>query len=121
MALLIKMLRESAVYWPPVGIDPYGKPMFGAPIQITCRWEESNDEVLSADGEKTLSRARVFVGQDVQVRGMLFEGKLEQVVDQVNPLNNTDIFGTPQAFKIIKYDRLPDLKARRFLRTAYLT
>ena len=90
-------------------------------MEVRCRWEDSSDEVLNEDGEKTISRARIFVGQDVQVRGILFQGQLVTVTDQLNPYNNRDILGTPLAFRIIKFERLPDLKSRRFLRTAYVT
>lgn len=121
MALLVRMLRQYAVYWPPAGLDNFGKPQYGTPIEIKVRWEDCNTEVLSAEGEKTLSNAKVYANlNDLQVRGMLLLGRLSTITDWTNPLGNRDFFGTPLARRIIKFEKMGDLKVKHFLRVAYV-
>lgn len=125
MALLVRMLKQQAVYWAPASVDHFGKLQYAAPITVKVRWEDTNNEVLTADGEKTISAARVFANlNDLQLRGVLLllpKGQgLSYIQDQNNPFNNTDSFGTPLARRIIKFDKMPDLKNRNYLRIAYL-
>lgn len=101
-------------------MDQFGKPVLAAPIELTCRWEDTIEEVLSVDGEKTLTKAKVFVGQDVANRGVMIKGELGTITDQINPYNNVDTFGTPLAHRIIRYTSTPDIKYRKIVRIAYL-
>lgn len=121
MALLVRMLRQFAAYWAPLSVDQFGKPTYAAPIEIRVRWEDGQNEVLSTDGEKTLSTAKVFANlNDLAPRGVLVLGRLATVTDQANPWNNRDSLGNTLARRIIRAENLPDLKSRRFLKTYYV-
>lgn len=73
---------DTAVYWPPVGQDNYGQYTYGPPIQIKCRW--TNLEIRD-DSTETI---KVFTLYAVQPHGILLHGKLSNVIDASNPLNN---------------------------------
>ncbi len=121
MGLISSMLKQTCVYWPlgntesgGMSHDAYGKPIYSEPVEISCRWEEKTEKYLNAKGEEVLSNAVVFVAQDVQLSGVLMLGTLDDITDEVNPLENSG------AFSIQRFEKLPDLKAREFLRKAFL-
>ena len=136
MSLIRRMLRSQVTYWSNIGNNAQGQPIFGSPITLRSRWEDCNEELLMPDGSKELSRARVFVGNqvinpttlqnipdsfvEVALRGMMFNGLPAQLKDIRNPLNNMNSLGNLSVFKIIKVDKLPNLKYREYLRTIWI-
>lgn len=113
MRLLVKMLKQTAIYWAPSGTDRYGQPEWAAPIEIQCRWEDVTENMQKADGETFQTKATVYVSQDVAVNGMLKQGDL---VSSTNPNPRLE----SNTREIAQFDKLPTLKATKFLRTAYL-
>lgn len=122
MSIITKMLKQKAVYWPPESVDSsgddfdnYGQPQVSVdPIEIDCRWEDVAQEFIDSEGTAQVSRSVVYVSQDVEVGGILMSGNLVDVIDAVNIKEN------PNAWEIRRFDKLPNLKATKFLRTAYL-
>ena len=114
MSIITKMLKQKAVYWAPSGLDEFGQPTWGSPVEISVRWEDKHEQFMDDDGERQLSRALVFVSQDVEVKGVLLLSVLDGSVIQDDPKANQD------AWEIRKYDRLPNFKATEFLRSAFL-
>ena len=122
MSIIEKMLKATCVYWAlksnesgGVDYDDYGQPQHTDPIEITCRWEDRNEEFIDAKGTTRLTQAVVYVGQDVEVAGMLYNGSLAELPSGY--ITPRDIDG---AWEIQRFDKLPDLKYRRYLRTVYL-
>lgn len=129
MALLTTMRRQNAIYWPPEQSDSYGRPGFGNLVELVrvvatginyrVRWKDEIVEFIDSAGTTVRSKARVYVpqlpdGTDVQVGGFLWLGDLADLADQINPTAN------PGASEIRRFDKNPDFKATKFLRTAYL-
>ena len=115
MSIITKMLKGTAVYWAPIGRDKYGQPTWtSSPVQIKVRWQDVHEEFMDAEGDRQISIAKVFVGQDVVVKGVLLRGDLTSSVDQDDPKANDD------AWEIRKFNRLPNFKETEFLRTAFL-
>ena len=114
MGILTKMLRQEASYWALVGFSQYGQPEYADPVEITCRWEDVNEEFIDAQGTRQMSHAMVYTDRDVTVGGVLMLGELESPVNEGDPKRNTG------AWEIKRFDKLPTLKATKFLRTAYL-
>jgi hypothetical protein len=116
------MLKQKAVYWPPQSsessgddFDDFGQPLVSLdPIEIDCRWEDVSQEFIAANGTNQVSRALVYVGQDVTVGGILMLGELVDIIDPVNIKTN------PNTWEIKRFDKLPNLKNTKYLRTAYL-
>jgi len=116
MRILKKMLKQKAVYWElsTLEFDDYGQPILSSPVEIDCRWEDIGEEFLDKKGTLQLSRARVYVDRDVEIGGVLMLGELGSGVDEDNPKENDN------AWEIRRFEKLPTLKATKFLRTVYL-
>jgi len=117
MRLITKMLKQWAVYWSlsSTEVDAYGQPTYGTYVEIRCRWQAHNEEVLNEQGVLKTSKAKVYVASDVDVGGVLWQGRLVDV-----PTSTTEPKKNADAFEIIRFDKMPDLKCKQFLRTAYL-
>jgi hypothetical protein len=114
MRLLKTMRKDDAVYWAPVGIDDSSNPTWAAPIDLKVRWEDSDQVIQTAKGEQVTSSAMVFVGQDVKLGGVLWQGTVAALTDSANPFNNEG------AGEILKFDKVPTFKGDDFERVAYL-
>ncbi len=121
MGIITKMRKQTAVYWAPgseesggADFDEYGKPLYASPVEIDCRWEDVAEEFIDAKGTLATSRAIVYVDRDVRVGGVLMLGTLETGMDLDDAKQNEG------AWEIRRFDKLPNLKATEYLRTAYL-
>jgi len=117
MRIITKMLKQTAVYWAPASpqFDDYGQPNVSTPVDVDCRWEDVGEEFLDGGGTLQLSRAKVYVGVDVEVGGLLMLGDLSMSgLDEENPKNNDGVW------EIRRFEKLPTLKATQFLRTVFL-
>ena len=120
MGIIKSMQKQTAVYWPLKGdesgqqdYDAYGRPQWGTPYEVSCRWQDVSQQIIDARGMNTRTRAKVFVDRDVRFGGVLYLGRLGEV-DQDDPKSNDG------AWEIIRFDKMPDFKAKEYLRTAYL-
>lgn len=114
MSLITSMRRQKGVYWARTGTDEFGNAKYAGPVQIKCRWEDSNEMFKGVGGEDEVSNARVYVDRDCPEGGVLWQGMLVNLVSQTKPFKN------PGAYEIRKYGKLPTLKATEFLRTCWL-
>lgn len=69
-----RKLTQEITYWAPAGSDKYGNETFDSPVKIIGRWEERSEQVMLPNGEITVSKAIVFVDQDLEIEGYLVEG-----------------------------------------------
>ena len=114
MNLIIRMLKQIAVYWSVASTDQFGGKVYNDPVEIKCRWEDISVEYLDSQGETKLSNAVVYMDRDILVGGVLMLGTLGDITDEENVKENSG------AWEIKRFDKLPDRKAKNFLRTAYL-
>lgn len=121
MRILSKMLVQTAVYWPLANTDSgglvyddYGQPQHSDPVEISCRWEERTEEFVGLDGTTIMSKAVVYVGQDLSIGGLLMLGTLSDITNETTPRENSG------AWEIKGWSKIPTLKATHFLRQAYL-
>lgn len=61
-------------YWGNPRNDGTGGLVFDDPVQIEARWEERVEETFDDKGKSFVSRANVFVRQDVDIGGYLYNG-----------------------------------------------
>jgi hypothetical protein len=130
MSILVRMLRQDCVYWAPSGFDDFGQPIYAPPVHLKCRWEDDSQAFMNREGVMELSKAVVYVAavsdtEEVEEEGILWLAitptKLNNApppLDQINP--SLKPFDNVGAAEVRRFAKLPDLKARRFLRTAYL-
>jgi len=119
MGIITRMLKQTAVYWPPAVIpfDDQGMPAFGTPVEVSCRWEDVHEEFITPQGTREVCNAKVFVSVDVEPGGLLFHGELSTVEASGFPADPRDYHGV---WEIRRFEKLPSLKATEFLRTALL-
>ena len=108
------------MYWGAPVNDGYGGYTFDSPVEILCRWEDS-DQVLdeiNTHGEKHVSRAKVYATQDLSIDSMLYLGELSDLTtdQRNNPTTVSDIY-------IVKrVERVPSLGSTSdFLYRIYLS
>lgn len=115
MQLITRMLQyDRCVYWAPRPADPSGQEQFDDPIEIGCRWEDTIQEYIDQKGEKRVSTTVVYIGEDLLLNGFLWHGKLEELVDTVDPTNN------PGAYVIQKVASIPTIDHTQSVRMVYL-
>ena|SRR5256885_6192849 len=107
----VGMLTQKATWWS-VSPDGFGGDTFAAPVLLDCRWENRQETFIGQiDRRELVSNAVVFLNQDVSVGDYLVEG------DQTLQANPTGITG---AFKIQRFDSIPDLRNLHKVRRAVL-
>lgn len=100
---------QIATYWAATP-DGFGGNTFGEPTEIKCRWEDSVEETIDNNGNKIISRSKVFLASDVAVGGYLYLGSSEGA----DPTLISD------TFPIRRFDKTPDIRNASYLRRAIL-
>jgi hypothetical protein len=113
MSLIKSMRRQTAVWWKKGAPDQYGTDSFDDPVEVKCRWEEVGQEYLSAQGEKQLSRAIVYVDRKMAMGDRLAQGLLDSDTP-ADPMNHAG------SYLVERFDVLPNLRNTENLYTAYL-
>ena len=121
MSIITRMRKQTAVYWElasndsgSVAYDDFGSPIMGTPVEITCRWEDVIEEIIDSKGTNQISQSTVYVDRDMVAGEILMLGLLTDITDSVNIKENDG------AHEIMKFSKVPNLRATEFLRTAYL-
>lgn len=108
-----RAMKQKAVLWPPSGLDEFGKPTSSTPEEIDCRWEDSVEEFIDANGERQVSRSRLMVDRDIPVKAFLKLGELDSTIAE-GPADN------PNAWEVRLAMKTPNFKGSKFLREVYL-
>lgn len=125
-----KYLVQKALYWGNPSNDAYGNITFDTPVEINCRWHDANEEIINEDGTKDISHSKVLVGQDLDIGGFLMLGVLEDIAESASMSDSesesvvnysypspVDLQG---AFRIKVVQKIPDKRARNYVRWAFL-
>jgi len=110
----VKTMKGTAVYWAPLAPDGFGKPTYASPVEISCRWDDVQEEFIAPSGDREMSRAKVIVDRDLKLKGMLFEGELADLSDSDTPRNNEG------AWEIRLTKKNPNFRGNKFIRQAVL-
>ena len=101
-------MREDVTYWPRTGQDEFGQPVFDPPQLLKGRWEDRSDVIRNKHGDEYVSKARVFVTDEIQADGFLYRG----ATDEETPPEGS--------LEIQAHARIPDLRTVTQLNVAYL-
>ena len=114
--LLTDKLRQTAVYWGNPQSDGTGGRTFDDPVELSVRWEQRQELFIDVGGQEVTSQAVVYVDQDVDIGGYLYLGDLDDLssAEEASPLT------VDGAYEIRGLKKLPDIKASRFMRKAWL-
>lgn len=107
---LTNRLKQTATLWEVSTVDGSGDITFTTPRQISCRWESIVDTFTDQNGAQRLSKAKVYVAEDLEIGDFLFLGTSAAS----NPLIVDD------AFVIQGIDKIPDIEAKNFFRRVLL-
>lgn len=122
-SIIKKMLKQVLIYWPPTAAGADGRPAYTSPVEVRCRWEDTQEEYRNASGATVLSKCVVYTGVDVAVNGLLWlttakpKDPAGTALAQL-PEGLTDPQSLPGAQLIGSFESLPTLNQREKLRTA---
>ena len=124
-----KSLNQTVVYWGSSVSNGRGGYTYDPPVEIACRWEERSEVRSSDDGEEYISKAVVYLEDDVVKNGMLYLGTLQDIID-LDAGDSADSAGTvyllaphdiDNAYLIKDFEKTPALNSTtEFMRKAYL-
>ena len=112
MRLLKKMRKQDAVYWPRRTEDQYSEKAYELPIDLKVRWEDEYVQSFDEEGRETIFTSTVFVDRDMEVGDRIMLGT---AIDLTGPLPPPS-----EAKEVRKFERVPTLNAKDFLRVVYL-
>jgi hypothetical protein len=115
VGIISSMRRQAAVYWAPDTPDDFGLIGAATPVDIACRWEDVSEAFITSEGVETTSRAKVYVDRDLLPGGYLYLGQVSDLPDPAAHPRTVD-----GAYMVQSFDKLPNLKATEYLRTAML-
>lgn len=118
--LMVRVSRQTAVYWGNPIEDGFGKKTYDAPIEILCRWENKQMLIRGLDekGNTFDYNSVVYVIQDLDVEGVLFLGTLDDVESEAL----VDPFVQDGVSVIKQFERIPSLySSTDIVRRAFLT
>jgi len=102
---------QTATYWAPLGNDGFGGEGFVAPVTILCRWQNTTQLFVGADGREYQSSAIVYPDQELALRGYLAEGDQTGTPDPQN---------LDEAYEIRQTQISPALDAQYALNKVFL-
>lgn len=114
MSIIDRMRKQNAVHWRRMTPDKYGKFSFAVPVEIECRWDDCAEEFRDTLGNLLVSSAVVYPDRDMVVGDMLRFGEMGSDTPD-DPTELTD------AFEVKRFEKIPNLRATKFLRIARLT
>ena len=119
MSITKTMLKDDGVYWAPAstGFSEFGKPLLDDPIAVTVRWVAVQEEFIDAAGTKQVSRAKVYVSQDVAVGGLLLQAPLSDTDESFFPANPKEYAGV---YEIRSFEKTKSLSGGRIVRVVHL-
>jgi hypothetical protein len=115
--LILRTVTQTAVYWGNPQPDGYGGETFDDPIEIDCRWEDATELNRSDVIREFITKAIVYVTQDLDVNGWLYLGSLTDSGLDSNPDNPREVDG---AYIIGRFDKIPNIRGTEYVRKAYI-
>ena len=112
-----KQLSQTLVYWANPVNNGYGSYTFSAPVEIPGRCEFRTERVLTDMGEEVLSKAFIYLDQEVRAGEYLYLGSL----DDSDVEGNTDPKTIAGAMYVLTFLKIPRLgSATEFIYKAYV-
>ena len=97
--------RDTAVYWGEPTKDAKAALLYATPVEIGCFWKEEMEMIRDSKGREIVSRAKVYVTQDLDEHGMLFHGTLADLSQD----EESDPRIIPGAYEVKMFLKIPSL------------
>ena len=114
MSFLTRNHNQTIVYWGTPTKDKWGARTFTTPVEITGRWEDNQETFVDGTGREAVSKAHVYLGQDVDMEGWLYLGTLASISSAASPK------AVSGAYEIKVFNKTPNLKGTSFERKVIL-
>lgn len=114
MSRITRNLRQKAMYWAPNGEDEYGRTKYAEPEEISCRWTDIAELVVTKDGRTVTSKSKIMVDQDVEEGGLLWLGTEEEWEGTATPDEPPTVEEGGNEIMVLK--KIPNRRATEFLR-----
>lgn len=109
------MLKQDIVYWGNPQDDGFGKYTFDPAVELKGRWEDVKELVKDNKGEEVLSRARVWLDQEVDEGGYIYLGTKKDSAYRTDPQK------MEHAMQIFALAKIPELgSTTKFILKAHL-
>ena len=110
-----KFCVQTCVYWGSPVNNGTGHFTFDFPVEISCRWENSDRVMTDANGKQFTCQAQILVKQELDKGGYLMLGTLAEL-DEIGALHNRyDAKAEPlkveTAYEIRQFDKIPWVKS----------
>lgn len=117
MSIIKKMRKQAVIYWAlTTEMDSSGNPVFAAPVDGLCRWEEGNPTLLPSSLKEPGTRFN-FKALSYVDRAMLFGDYLMLgSVSSSTPADPRDA----ESWEVMAFEALPNLKAAEYLYTVHM-
>ena len=110
MSNYARHMSQNATYWSPAGNDGFGGVSYGAPVTLSCRWQDSAVLFRDSKAREATSSAIVYTDSPVSNQGYLFLGTSVEV-------DPTEVAG---AFEIRQNSKSPSLSGQITLHKVFL-
>ena len=126
---LAQVCNEIAVYWGDPQSNGRGGYAYDDPIEVQCRWKDEQQLFGSADGLQLVSKAVVYLMEDVDMDGLLYLGTLDDLETLYDDSkgDSSGVWYDPKLIEegiciIKKFSKVPALRSTtQFVRKAFLT
>lgn len=106
-----RISKDTAVYWASPTSRTDGSNAYATPVEISCFWLNETELTSTQDGKEVYIVAKVFVSQDLDEQGMLFQGCLSDLT----AAQKADPRKVRRAYEIRRMSKLPS----RHLKNAF--
>lgn len=105
---IARNLKQDVTWWA-ASPDGYGGYTYSSPQTIKGRWQDKQELFRTPAGDEQVSKAIVYLDQDVDVGDYLYEG-LSTAADPTSL----------EAYQVRQFGKVPDLRNLQSLRKAIL-
>ncbi len=97
--------KDTVVYWASPVVAADASFTYDTPVEIDCIWIEKITQIRDNSGKEIISKAAVWVTQDLDDNGMLFHG----VLTDLTAAQKSDPRKSKDAYEIKLFIKTPSL------------
>lgn len=113
MGLIRRCQKSELTVWPFISTESNGQPVYGAPLEITCRWDDRTSEVQGQRQTVVLSKHQIITEIKLVPGDMVLHKPIAEVTYLDNPKDNTG------AVEVIAIAETPNLRHTETLYEAW--
>jgi hypothetical protein len=84
--------NQKCIYWAPIDVNQFGETQYADPIELDCRWEDTQKLFTDKEGKEQISSSIVYPITSVKLDGYLYLGTLNDLnsVEENDPIGMTN-------------------------------